>query len=220
MALEGKCTEEKIWKYLKKNGLNDYGVAGLMGNLFAESGLKPTNLQNCYEKSIGMTDEKYTQAVDDGTYRNFVKDSAGYGLAQWTYWSRKKALLEYAQRGCRSIGDLEMQLEFLMKELKSNYPTVLKALKSATSVRQASDVVLLKYERPADMGTAVQKKRSSLGMTYYKKYTFPHYVHIVRKGETLSGIAKKYGTSHTKLATFNGIENPDLIYVGQKITIP
>ena len=97
MALEGKCTEEKIWKYLKKNGLNDYGVAGLMGNLYAESGLKPMNLQNSSERSIGMTDEEYTKAVDNGTYCDFVTDRGGYGLAQWTYWSRKKALLEYAQ---------------------------------------------------------------------------------------------------------------------------
>ena len=220
MALEGKCTEEKIWKYLKKNGLNDYGVAGLMGNLFAESGLKPTNLQNCFERSLGMTDEKYTQAVDNGTYCNFVKDRAGYGLAQWTYWSRKKELLEYAKSKRKSIGDLEMQLEFLVDELGRCYASVLKTLKTATSVRQASDVVLLKYERPADMGTEVQKKRASLGMTYYKKYNFPQFVHKVNKGETLSGIAKKYGTSVAELASCNGIANPDLIFVGQKIIIP
>ena len=33
--------DEKIWRYLKSAGLNDFGVAGLMGNLFAESGLNP-----------------------------------------------------------------------------------------------------------------------------------------------------------------------------------
>ena len=31
--------EEKIWRFLKDCGLNDYGAAGLMGNLYAESGL-------------------------------------------------------------------------------------------------------------------------------------------------------------------------------------
>ena len=36
--------EELIWQYLKTQGLSDAGAAGLMGNLFAESGLKPTNL--------------------------------------------------------------------------------------------------------------------------------------------------------------------------------
>ena len=82
-------TEEKIWSYLKEQGLSDAGAAGLMGNLYAESGLSPTNLQNTYEKKLGYTDVTYTAAVDSGAYTNFVRDSAGYGLAQWTYWSRK-----------------------------------------------------------------------------------------------------------------------------------
>ena len=32
-----------------------------------------------------MTDKEYTDAVDGGTYTAFSSDSAGYGLAQWTY---------------------------------------------------------------------------------------------------------------------------------------
>jgi hypothetical protein len=36
--------EELIWQYLKAQGLTDAGTAGLMGNLYAESGLRPTNL--------------------------------------------------------------------------------------------------------------------------------------------------------------------------------
>jgi hypothetical protein len=34
----------KMWDYFKSQGLNDYGVAGLMGNLYAESGLRSCNL--------------------------------------------------------------------------------------------------------------------------------------------------------------------------------
>ena len=77
MALRGNTTEEKIWNYAKDKGLTDCGAAGLMGNLFAESGLKPTNLQNTYEKKLGFTDETYTAEVDAGTYGNFVNDAAG-----------------------------------------------------------------------------------------------------------------------------------------------
>ena len=33
-----------IWDFLKKEGFNDFGVAGLMGNLDAESALRPNNL--------------------------------------------------------------------------------------------------------------------------------------------------------------------------------
>ena len=45
-------------------------------------------------------------------------------------------------------------------------------------------------------------------------------VHTVQKGETLSSIAKKYGTTYQKIAQNNGIANPSLIRVGQKIKIP
>ncbi len=44
-------------------------------------------------------------------------------------------------------------------------------------------------------------------------------VHTVQKGETLSEIAAMYGTTYQKIASDNGISNPDLIYVGQKINI-
>lgn len=45
-------------------------------------------------------------------------------------------------------------------------------------------------------------------------------VYIVKRGDTLSKIAAKYGTTYQKLAEYNGIKNPRLIRVGQKIRIP
>ena len=44
--------------------------------------------------------------------------------------------------------------------------------------------------------------------------------HTVKIGETLSLIALKYGTTVEALSSTNGIKNPNLIYVGQKLTIP
>ena len=147
--------EQIIWQFLKKQGFTDAGAAGMMGNLFAESALSPINLQNTYEKKLGYSDSAYTTAVDNGTYTNFVKDSAGYGLAQWTYWSRKQNLLNYAKSKGVSIGDLNMQLEFLMQELNAGYSSLLKTLKTTNSVSKASNGVLLQFERPADQSTAM-----------------------------------------------------------------
>ena len=164
------ANEQKIWNYLKGKGLTNAGVAGLMGNLYAESALQPNNLQNSYEKSLGYTDAQYTAAVDNGSYSNFVRDSAGYGLAQWTYWSRKQGLLNFAKAAGKSIGDLDMQLDFLMKELSEGYSSVLAVLKSATTVRAASDAVLLKFERPADQSESAQSRRASYGQKYYDQF--------------------------------------------------
>jgi len=162
-------TEKAIWNYLTGKGLNAYAVAGLLGNLYAESGLNSCNLQNSYNKSLNMTDAEYTAAVDNGSYSNFINDKAGYGLAQWTYYTRKQALLDYAKKAGASIGSLDMQLAFLWDELQG-YKTVINTLKSAESVRAASDAVLLEFEKPADQSEAVQKKRAEYGEAYYKKY--------------------------------------------------
>lgn len=162
-------TAQTVWDFLMKKGLNAYAVAGIMGNLKAESGLNPKNLQNTYEKSLGYTDSTYTKAVDNGTYKNFVKDSAGYGLAQWTYYTRKQNLLDYARSKDKSIGDLTMQLEFFWKELQG-YKSVMSKLKSAKSVKEASDAVLTGYEKPQNQSDSVKKARAEYGKAYYKKF--------------------------------------------------
>ena len=43
--------------------------------------------------------------------------------------------------------------------------------------------------------------------------------YTVKSGDTLSGIAEKYGTTYQHLADINGISNPNLIYPGQVIKI-
>lgn len=159
--------EQLIWNYFKSHGLNDFGTAGLMGNLYAESGLNPKNLQQTYERKLGYSDDSYTDAVDHGIYTNFVKDSAGYGIAQWTFWSRKQALFSFAKSREKSIGDLNMQLDFLMKELREGYIGVLNTLCNATSVLEASNEVLFRFERPANQDESVQAKRCAFGQRYY-----------------------------------------------------
>lgn len=44
-------------------------------------------------------------------------------------------------------------------------------------------------------------------------------IHVVQSGETLSGIASKYGTTYQSLAGLNGLSNPNLIYVGQQLKV-
>ena len=175
--LTGKTNEEKIWNYLTAAGLNACGTAGLMGNLYVESGLIPTNLQNTYEKKLGYTDAAYTAAVDSGAYDNFAKDSAGYGLAQWTYHTRKAALLAFAKAAGKSVGDLETQLAFLVHELRESYKLVHYVLVTATDVKTASNVVLLQFEKPADQSAAAKERRAGYGQIYYNRYA---------KGDTMT----------------------------------
>jgi LysM repeat protein len=172
-ASTGSDEDAKImWDYMLDKIGNEYGVAGLMGNIQAESGLRSNNLENSYEKkeNINMNDEEYTAAVDNGTYTNFINDHAGYGLAQWTYWSRKEWLYNYSQECKKSICDYQMQLEFLWKELSRDFKKVVETLKTATSVREASDAVLLGFEKPKNQEEEYQEKRAAKGQVFYDKF--------------------------------------------------
>lgn len=51
-----------------------------------------------------------------------------------------------------------------------------------------------------------------------KKQT-AHVYYVVKRGDTLSGIASKYGTTWQKLQAMNGIRNPNKIYSGQRIRV-
>ena len=159
---------EIIWKYFENKKFNPYAIAGIMGNMKAESNLLPNNLQSAYEKSLGMTDEQYTKAVDNGTYTNFIHDSAGYGLAQWTYWSLKEDLYNLCKERNKSISDIQCQLDCLYQQLINN--KLLGSLNSTTSVRAASDIFLTKFERPKDQSEKVQITRANYGQEFYNQF--------------------------------------------------
>lgn len=176
-ASQGTTDDEKyIWNTLYKIIKNPYGVAGVMGNMYAESGLKSNNLDDFFQSKFGYTDESYTAAVDNGTYTNFARDSAGYGLVQWTFWAIKQDLYDYAKSKKTSIGDVKMQLECMCKQISGERvssewkKSVWEVLLNAKSVSEASTAFLLNYERPANMGNSIVRLRASYAQTYYDRY--------------------------------------------------
>lgn len=160
---------EIVWDYWYYKTGNAKGVAGLMGNINAESEFRANNLQGSGERRLKMSDKSYTKAVDKGTYKGFVKDSAGYGLVQWTYWKMKRDLLKYAQNHNTSIGDIYMQLDFLYLQFSQDYQGCMDVIKNAKSIKQSSNYILLKFERPADQSEAVQNRRANGGERFYNE---------------------------------------------------
>lgn len=192
------------WQFLADKGLNDYAIAGIMGNIRNESNFNPRNLQNSFEKKLGFTDDSYTEAVDNESYTNFVHDSAGYGLCQWTFWSRKEKLLSYARIKGKSIGDLMMQLEFMFMEISSNKLLMLE-LSEADSVRTASDLILLNYEKPAKKDEeSVKVARAKNSQAYFDMYArqVPGFTpYKVKVQVDALNIRKKPGVIYEKVGT-------------------
>lgn len=172
--------EREIWNKLREAGLTEIATAAIMGNMKAESAMKANNLQNSYEKKLGYTDEKYTELIDKGIYDRdkFVHDSAGYGLCQWTHWSRKNDLFTFwLQRDfLTSIGDTAMQVDFCIWELKNKYAAVWRDVNEEKMITGATAIILRRYERPADQSDANVKRRSEMAEAFYDAYKGPEEV--------------------------------------------
>lgn len=161
-----------IWDRLIAAGFTSIAAAAILGNLYDESHFKSNNLQNSFEKKLKMDDEAYTAMVNSKSYdeMTFAKDGAGYGIAQWTYWTRKQALYEYTIKQGYSIDALPRQVDFLIEEFKTKYKGLMDTINASKDIQIASNLVLTQYERPADQGIAVQKRRGDYSQLYYNKY--------------------------------------------------
>ncbi|MBR0161964.1 MAG: peptidoglycan-binding protein [Oscillospiraceae bacterium] len=140
----------KIFLGLKAGGLTEEAVWAVMGNLNCESNLEPCRLQGDFQTGYPAS-RSYAEAVDSGikSKESFATDAKGWGLAQWTYPSRKRALWEYAKAKNRSIGDLELQIAFLLKELKEDFASLYRFLQQTNNMYEATDRFCREFENPA-----------------------------------------------------------------------
>ena len=114
--------EKLIWDLLMEAVGNPYGVAGLMGNLFAESSLNPFCKTGGKSADIlALKGEEYAKRVMNGQISGeaFSHDECAFGLAQWRYWSRKEALYLFIRENKMDISDVSAQVKFLLKEIRT-----------------------------------------------------------------------------------------------------
>lgn len=154
---------KEIYIQLRRAGLTAEGACGLMGNMQAESAMRANNAQ---DGMTGLTDAEYTAAADAGTI-DFVHDAIGYGLCQWTFWSRKQALLDFARARGVSVGNEAFQVKFCLDELRTSYPGLLALLKSVTDIYTAASEVCTVYERPAVNNVTV---RAGFATQFYNQF--------------------------------------------------
>lgn len=135
----------EMYERFRAAPLSHAGACGLIGNLKAESSLIPNIAQR------GMTelsDSEYTTKFDKSP-EACIRDGVGYGLAQWTFYSRKQALSDFARSRGRSVGDKAMQLDFILRELEADFPGLYSFLCTTEDIYAAADRVCREYERPA-----------------------------------------------------------------------
>jgi membrane-bound lytic murein transglycosylase D len=110
-----------------------------------------------------------------------------------------------------------------------NHPTKLSTISNALGLESSELEYLnpeLRYASTPDREYQLRvpvgyAEKALQAISNLPKFMPPEYpVHTVRPGETLSQIARKYGTSAQAIARLNGLQNSYLIYPGQRLRIP
>lgn len=150
-VIAGTEITDKVWNYLRTAGIPPIQVAGIMGNMYAESGFDP----NLVEYGTGV----------------------GFGLCQWSY-GRRTALENFAANQGKSPSDLQVQLDYFMTEYNpgnfNSYYTGMdnySMFVNATSVNDATYYFMWGWERPSiSAGESSIGVRQTAAQTYYDNY--------------------------------------------------
>ena len=163
------------WAALKKLGLSDESAAVIMGHARDESGNECNRVQGDFSADRALS-RAYTAQVDAGNISRgeFIHGGpggGGYGLLQWTFWSRKAGLYDTAKQMGVSIGSEEAAIAWLWRELNSTeYSDVLTALETGRDIRTMSDVFMHRFERPADQSEAACARRAAFAEEFYREF--------------------------------------------------
>ena len=174
-----------IWRYLTEV-YTEEGAAGLMGNLYAESHCTPYACQPKLPKSTCLS---YIEKVDNGiiTKDQFVHGGCsetggytstqlGFGLAQWTWWSRKQGLYNkifpHGELSGHTLNDIYAQTEYVIDEISEviDFEPVYNTLTTSHDINACSDICLEIYEDPEDQSQAVHELRRRYSKEIYDKY--------------------------------------------------
>ncbi|KAB8155974.1 DUF4157 domain-containing protein [Kordia sp. TARA_039_SRF] len=140
------------------------GAAGLVGNLYSESGILPNRVEGNRDLSNPMRARDYRGRMTDFTpeqimnrqYRRSGPAKPGIGLAQWTSSNRREGLFEHSFRGredgANIVYNMEAQIDYLVTELMGTYRGVYDVITANdVSVHDASDEVIYNFEIPGSI---------------------------------------------------------------------
>lgn len=182
------------WEQEQNNAWGNYGyLKELVRRVIARTGVKPLlySMQSIYSDIAAVAKE-----LDCGLWIAQYADmnQTGYQAHPWNEGSYACAIRQYSSAGNLNgyDGNLDLNIAYMDKDAWLRYAKA----RGKTQSAQAS--------KPA-----ASKPSASTGSRTY----------TVQAGDTLSGIAAKYGTTYQHLAQINGISDPNVIYAGQVIKI-
>lgn len=150
-----KAKKKYIAEYLQENleGCDAMHAAAIMGNMQEESGFSPLKLQG---DPADLYNPEYIEKYN-------IHDNDGWGLIQWSYYSRKEGLFTYAEEKREAsdnpekslLGDMDTQLEYLTLELSEGgvCERGYKKFLEIKTLDEATDYFCIEIERAGEKRT-------------------------------------------------------------------
>lgn len=202
----GQCTVEtlgNIFAPTSRQASSNYGVGtdGKIG-MYVEEKDRSWCSSNAANDNRAVTievasDTKHPYAVNDRAFAallDLVTDICKRNGIKKLVWSTKKADRVNHKNGC----NMTVHCDYANKSCPGDY------------LYNRHREIAAEVNRRLGVADTAPDAGAAQGVTVY----------TVKKGDTLSQIAAKYGTTYQAIAAYNGIKNPNAIRVGQKIKIP
>lgn len=142
--------QQIIYNRLRHHGITQAGALGVLGNFDCESNCEPFRLQGDFSP-YRTASKAYVQGVTSGSISRdtFSRDAKGFGIYQLTYWTRKQGYYDFWKASGKALDSAELQVDYAVKEMQSDYPQLFAFLKQTTDVFTAVSRVCREFERPA-----------------------------------------------------------------------
>lgn len=202
----GQCTAEtlgNIFAPTSRQASSNYGVGtdGKIG-MYVEEKDRSWCSSNAANDNRAVTievasDTKHPYAVNDRAFAallDLVTDICKRNGIKKLVWSTKKADRVNHKNGC----NMTVHRDYANKSCPGDY------------LYNRHGEIAAEVNRRLGVADTAPDAGAAQGVTVY----------TVKKGDTLSQIAAKYGTTYQAIAAYNRIKNPNAIRVGQKIKIP
>lgn len=166
------------------------------------------------------------------------KNSVVYFAADWDAQAWEQPVIDEFLRGAASVMGIDRvglygSADVMQRTMQSGTAKWFWQTYAWSRGRVQEGIHLYQYSNNVNLNGAVDLNRTSLanyGQVSKAGQITPNVptpqqpapaqgTYTVRSGDTLSGIAARYGTTAAALASLNGIANPNLIYVGQVLRI-
>lgn len=142
--------QQIIYNRLRHHGITQAGALGILGNFDCESNCEPFRVQGDFSP-YRTTSKAYVQGVTSGSIsrETFSRDAKGFGIYQLTYWTRKQGYYDFWKASGKALDSAELQTDYAVKEMQSDYPQLFAFLKQTTDIFTATSRVCREFERPA-----------------------------------------------------------------------